>query len=200
MSNSFDLLVIGGGPAGLAAAVVGREAGMSVALVDEQPDPGGQIYRAVERAEVEGRAAALGQDYRRGLELVRAFRSSGAVHFAAHQVWQLERDGRVFATDGASSRLLQGRRVLVAVGAMERPVPIPGWTLPGVMTTTSGLPAADRSRCTSPRRLPRRAAGSLGFLTPPGPRTAGPRSLTGAVRCKAGSTSGRAWDTLSNCA
>lgn len=134
MSDSFDLLVIGGGPAGLAAAVAGREAGMSVALVDEQPDPGGQIYRAVERAEVEGRAAALGQDYRRGLELVRAFRSSGAVHFAAHQVWQLERDGRVFATDGAGTRLLQGRRVLVAVGALERPVPIPGWTLPGVMT------------------------------------------------------------------
>lgn len=133
MSESFDLVVIGGGPAGLAAATEARALGLSVALVDEQAEPGGQIYRNVERAEAEGRAAPLGDDYRRGLGLVRAFRASGATHFAQHQAWQVERDGRVFVTDGAKSRLLEGRRVLVAVGAMERPVPIPGWTLPGVM-------------------------------------------------------------------
>lgn len=133
MSDSFDLVVIGGGPAGLAAACEARRLGLSVALVDEQPEPGGQIYRNVERAEAEGRASALGEDYRQGLALVREFRASGATHLALHQAWQVERDGRVFVSDGAKSRLLEGRRVLVAVGAMERPVPIPGWTLPGVM-------------------------------------------------------------------
>lgn len=134
MSGRFDLVVIGGGPAGLAAAVQARSLGLSVAMVDEQAAPGGQIYRAIERAEAEGRAAALGEDYRRGLALAVAFRACGATHFASHQAWQVEADGRVFATDGTASRLIEGRRVLVAVGAMERPVPIPGWTLPGVMT------------------------------------------------------------------
>jgi NADPH-dependent 2,4-dienoyl-CoA reductase/sulfur reductase-like enzyme len=75
VSDSFDLVVIGGGPAGLAAAVQAREFGLSVALVDEQPEPGGQIYRVVERAEAEGRARGLGADYRRGLDLVNAFRA-----------------------------------------------------------------------------------------------------------------------------
>ncbi len=134
MKRDFDFVVVGGGPAGLAAAVQARSLGLSVALVDEQPAPGGQIYRAVERAEAEGRAAALGADYRDGLALVRAFRDCGAVHFASRQVWQVEPEGRVFATDGRESIVLRGSRILVAVGALERPVPIRGWTLPGVMT------------------------------------------------------------------
>lgn len=134
MSEIHDLVVIGGGPAGIAAASQARALGVDVALIDEQPEPGGQIYRAVERAQAEGRAAALGPDYLRGLELVRDFRASGARYLAGHQAWQVERDGRVFVSDGRASRMITGRRVLVAVGSMERPVPIPGWTLPGVMT------------------------------------------------------------------
>lgn len=131
---AYDMLVIGGGPAGLSAAVQARALGLTVALIDEQPEAGGQIYRAVERAEAEGRAAALGAEYRHGIELVHAFRNSGAHHIAGHQVWQVEADGRVFISDGSVSSMLCAQRVLVAVGAMERAVPIPGWTLPGVMT------------------------------------------------------------------
>lgn len=134
MNDTFDLVVIGGGPAGLAAAAQARELGLSVALLDEQAEPGGQIYRGLERAESAGRAVALGEDYRRGLQLIQAFRSSGAHYFPAHQVWQIEGDGRVYVTDGSTSRMLRGKRVLIAIGAIERPVPIPGWTLPGVMT------------------------------------------------------------------
>lgn len=134
MKHDCDLAIVGAGPAGLAAAVQAREIGLSVALVDEQAAPGGQIYRAVEQAEAEGRAVKLGRDYRHGLGLVRAFRDSGAAHFAAHQVWQIEDDGHIYASDGRASRVIHGRRLLLAVGAMERPVPIPGWTLPGVMT------------------------------------------------------------------
>jgi NADPH-dependent 2,4-dienoyl-CoA reductase/sulfur reductase-like enzyme len=134
VSDAFDLLVIGAGPAGLAAAITASELGLSVGVVDEQPAPGGQIYRSVERAQAEGRAASLGEEYLRGVELARAFRASGAEHVAGHQVWQVEGDGTVFASDGTASRMLRGKRVLIAVGAMERPVPIRGWTLPGVMT------------------------------------------------------------------
>jgi NADPH-dependent 2,4-dienoyl-CoA reductase/sulfur reductase-like enzyme len=134
VSTNFDLLVIGAGPAGLVAAVQGRALGLTACVVDEQDAPGGQIYRAVERAETEGRAAKLGPDYRHGLELVRAFHASGADYLPNHQVWQVEEDGTAYVSDGDKSRTLKGVRVLVAVGAMERPVPIRGWTLPGVMT------------------------------------------------------------------
>jgi NADPH-dependent 2,4-dienoyl-CoA reductase/sulfur reductase-like enzyme len=137
VSDEFDIVVIGGGPAGLAAAIQARELGLTAALLDEQREPGGQIYRAVERSEIEGRAAKLGEDYRYGLALTAAFRNCGAAYLAGRQVWQVERDGRVYLTDGAASTVIRGRRVVVAVGAMERPVPIRGWTLPGVMTVGS---------------------------------------------------------------
>jgi len=137
MSEPSDIVVIGGGPAGLAAAAEARQLGLSVTLLDEQPEPGGQIYRAVERAEAEGRAASLGDEYRHGLALAESFRACGATYLSQHQAWQVEPDGRVYVTDGAASRELVALRVIVAVGAMERPAPIPGWTLPGVMSVGS---------------------------------------------------------------
>ena len=56
-----DLIVIGAGPAGMAAAATAAEAGLSVLLLDEQPRAGGQIYRDVERA-AGPRGAILGRD------------------------------------------------------------------------------------------------------------------------------------------
>jgi len=132
--SRHDLVVIGAGPAGLAAASTARALGLDVALVDEQAEPGGQIYRGVERAQAQGRAASLGEDYSRGLWLVREFRASGAAYLSGHHVWQVDPEGHAYASDGNASRELSGKKVLVAVGALERPVPIRGWTLPGVMT------------------------------------------------------------------
>ena len=48
MSETVDLAIIGAGPAGLAAATVASGLGLSVVLLDEQPAPGGQIYRNIE--------------------------------------------------------------------------------------------------------------------------------------------------------
>lgn len=137
MKFDYDVVIIGAGPAGLAAAIQSRELGLTTVLIDEQPEPGGQIYRGVERAETEGRTNALGGDYRHGLGLVAAFRASGATYLPEHQVWRVERDGAVYVSEGGTSRVIKGRRVIIAVGAMERPVPIKGWTLPGVMTVGS---------------------------------------------------------------
>ncbi len=124
-----DLVVIGAGPAGMAAAVQARAQGLSVAVLDEQAAPGGQIWRNVEAAG----AAKLGAAYAEGAAAVAAFRACGADYLPGMSVWQVEADGRVFASDGVAARVVTGERVVVAVGAQERAVPIPGWTLPGVM-------------------------------------------------------------------
>lgn len=137
MTEACDVLIVGAGPAGLAAAVQARELGLSVTVVDEQCEPGGQIYRAVERAERDGRAASLADDYRHGLRLIDAFRRCGAIYFPAHQVWQIEPDGRAYVSDGTASHAIAAQRVIVAVGAIERPVPVARWTLPGVMSVGS---------------------------------------------------------------
>ncbi|MEA3302778.1 MAG: NAD(P)-binding protein, partial [Pseudomonadota bacterium] len=86
MKESYQLVIIGAGPAGLAAATVAADHGVEVALLDEQPAPGGQIFRAIEASPVE-RADKLGPEYRRGEKLVTAFRNSSARYYPDTRVW-----------------------------------------------------------------------------------------------------------------
>lgn len=127
-----DLVIVGAGPAGLAAAVEARQWGLSVALLDEQAAPGGQIYRGVDAASARSRAV-LGEDYAAGAALTRAFSASGAQHIGGAAVWNVGRDLQVNFLRQGANEALQGRHLLLASGAMERPFPVPGWTLPGVM-------------------------------------------------------------------
>jgi thioredoxin reductase/bacterioferritin-associated ferredoxin len=133
-----DLLVIGAGPAGLAAATRAAALGLDTVLIDEQPAAGGQIYRAIGSTPVQDRAI-LGADYWHGLDLLAPFRASGARHVAGTMVWAVSPTAQGFAVaySNAAERtsgLLHCRHIIVATGAQERPVPIPGWTLPGVLT------------------------------------------------------------------
>lgn len=130
--DSADLAVVGAGPAGLAAALCGAELGLSVVLLDEQPAAGGQIWRAVEAASGP-RGAILGPDYAKGLAPVRALAASGVRHERGATVWKIEADGTIAWSASGAARLLRARRIVLATGAIERPVPVPGWTLPGVM-------------------------------------------------------------------
>jgi NADPH-dependent 2,4-dienoyl-CoA reductase/sulfur reductase-like enzyme len=131
-AEMVDLLIVGAGPAGLAAAVEARARGLGVALLDEQAAPGGQIYRGVDAAGAKSRAV-LGEDYAAGAALTRAFAASGAQHVAGAAVWNVSRDREVNFLQQGANRSLQGRHIVLASGAMERPFPVPGWTLPGVM-------------------------------------------------------------------
>jgi thioredoxin reductase len=138
MSNGLvDLVIIGAGPAGMSAALEAASHGLDVVVLDEQGQPGGQIYRNVEHVDAQTRQV-VGPEYVQGLQLVEAFRASGVRYLAQVAVWQVTEERRVhFIVDG-QARVLQGRQLLIATGALERPMPIPGWTLPGVMTAGAG--------------------------------------------------------------
>lgn len=131
--GSYDVVVIGAGPAGLAAAATTAEAGLSTLLLDENVGPGGQVWRAIASTPVIERDR-LGADYWAGADLVRAVRSSGAEIIQRATVWSLDRHLEIGVSVGGASAFVKARRVVVATGALERPFPIPGWTLPGVMT------------------------------------------------------------------
>ena len=135
MRDNWDVVVIGAGPAGLAAATTLAERGASVILFDENPGPGGQVYRGIEQtAGQPSLRSALGADYAGGSALADRFRRSTAAYLPNSLVWQVTPDREVWiSSEGASTRMQAGQ-VIVATGAMERPVPVPGWTLPGVMT------------------------------------------------------------------
>lgn len=133
LASSYDLVVIGGGPAGLAAAALAARAGVQTVLFDENPGVGGQIYRAIGASPVKDRAI-LGEDYWAGTALAEETRASGARIVTGATVWSLDPERVVGVSVAGAARLIEARRVIVATGAQERPFPIPGWTLPGVMT------------------------------------------------------------------
>lgn len=132
-----DVAVLGAGPAGAAAAVAASSCGLSVAVVDEQPRAGGQVYRAPppEWPDTDGPEA------REGAALRAALAASGAVHLAGRRLWSVlpEAPGfRLSLAGDAGVEELAADRLVVAAGTTERVVPFPGWTLPGVI----GLAAA----------------------------------------------------------
>lgn len=129
------LLVIGGGPAGMAAAIEAARAGLACTLVDEAPQLGGQVYRQPPYGFRIRDAVALGRDYARGEALRAEFAAAGErievrPSTKVFGIW-----GRdvAWVSDDASG-IITAERMVIAAGAYERPVPFPGWTLPGVMT------------------------------------------------------------------
>lgn len=135
MSLDWDAIVVGAGPAGMAAASTLAEGGARTLLLDEQAELGGQIYRAIERNRDNARLSAiLGPDYLRGATLVDRLRVSGAELRFSTSVWRVEEGPVVWSKMDGRIVHERAKALVIATGAMERPVPVPGWTLPGVMT------------------------------------------------------------------
>lgn len=130
---AFDCAIIGAGPAGMSAAIELARAGADVVLLDRAPRAGGQIYRSAANSPLPD-PSVLGEDYAAGAELITRFERSGVTYYDGADVWHLGDDGRVLFSFKGETRELRCREMLLCPGAMERPMPIPGWTLPGVMT------------------------------------------------------------------
>jgi NADPH-dependent 2,4-dienoyl-CoA reductase/sulfur reductase-like enzyme len=131
-----EFVVIGGGPGGVVAAIVAARAGVKVTLLDENERPGGQIYRQFEKGFKVTDSKVLGRDYKKGLELLNQLSSlSDRIRYLNNAtVWGIFKSRTLaFARNGTSSSL-RFKNLLVATGAYDRPVPFPGWTLPGVLT------------------------------------------------------------------
>ena len=122
LRRPFDVLVIGAGPAGIAAAVCVAQSGASVGLVDDNANHGGQIWRGVVHEQNDEAETWSG-----------LLRSSSVTQLYGKRVFDQLSPGVLLAegTDGQSE--LRYQKLIVATGARERFLPFPGWTLPNVM-------------------------------------------------------------------
>ncbi|MGH6814774.1 MAG: FAD-dependent oxidoreductase [Hyphomicrobiaceae bacterium] len=136
-TGRYDLIVVGAGPAGTNAAIAASEHGLKVVLLDEVEAAGGQVYRAPAPSLM----FAVGDDDpdRAAGDSLRARLAAAKVETRfGVRVWSV---GGQFRVDGAGRcgpETVEAPRLVAATGAVERVVPFPGWTLPGVM----GLAAA----------------------------------------------------------
>jgi NADPH-dependent 2,4-dienoyl-CoA reductase/sulfur reductase-like enzyme len=133
MSMAPQIAVIGSGPAGMAAAIEASDLEISVVVLDQQPAPGGQIYRGLEKQKNSGEAL-FGTDYFQGRPLIDAFRQNSIDYRAETQVWEVTKNKNIHFLADKSAKRIQAEQIIIAGGAQERPFPFPGWTLPGVMT------------------------------------------------------------------
>jgi len=146
----FDVLVIGGGPAGQAAAVCAAESGVRVGIVDDNPSLGGQIWRA-EAIDPQLDQKSNGQPDTPAAKWAQRLRVSGAEVLCGLRVVD-QPEERVLLAEGSSGfRELEYEKLVLATGARERFLPFPGWTLPNVMgagglqaMVKGGLPIRDK--------------------------------------------------------
>lgn len=123
MPQSFDILVIGGGPAGIAAAVRAAESGAATGIVDDNAILGGQIWR---RAPTDS-AAEPAADWHRRLQ------KAGVSVLCRTRVFDQPEPGLLLVERDNDMLQLAYRKLVLATGARERFLPFPGWTLPNVM-------------------------------------------------------------------
>ena len=138
--RSFDVLVVGGGPAGLAASVHAAECRLRVGLVDDNPNLGGQIWR--------GETTRGASD---AVVWAERCRKLGVEALCGTRVFHHPAPGRLLAERGEEVYELSFQKLVLATGARERFLPFPGWTLPNVMgaggleaLVKSGLPIAGK--------------------------------------------------------
>jgi D-hydroxyproline dehydrogenase subunit alpha len=139
--QAFEVLIVGAGPAGLAAATSAASSGARVALIDDNPTAGGQIWRG-------GLAYATTSQARHWLTRVS---TEAITFFACTRVISQVQSGVLLVETPTGAREICFQKLILASGARERFLPFPGWTLPGVMgagglqaLVKGGLPIAGK--------------------------------------------------------
>ena len=131
---NVEVLIIGAGPAGLAAAAAAAAQGADVLVVDERTNFGGQYFKQPAKGFEIDESLIDGQ-FKAGRSLYAEALAAGARFLFDASVWgAFGREDIAVVTEERRMRI-HPRRLILAPGAYERPLSVPGWTLPGVITT-----------------------------------------------------------------
>jgi glycine/D-amino acid oxidase-like deaminating enzyme len=134
-----DVLIVGAGPAGMSAAVQLAEAGVSIIVVDERQEPGGQFFKQVASSYQFAGDKPSDSQYREGAAQIDRLLKADAQVISGATVWGAFREDsdktEICVSAGMKSYVVSARQLVLATGAFESVPAFPGWTLPGVMTT-----------------------------------------------------------------
>jgi thioredoxin reductase/bacterioferritin-associated ferredoxin len=150
--KTVELAIVGGGPAGLCAAIEAADAGTEVLIIDENMRIGGQIYRQIPYRVTDG--GKLGKDYENAQELFKAVESRPNISCLSQAVvWGVFDERTLAVCHQDRSEKIATKSLIIATGAYDRPVPFPGWTLPGVFSAGGALTLLKSQRILPGRRV-----------------------------------------------
>ncbi len=129
----FEMISIGAGPAGLAAAIEAAKNQVEVVVYDENAKPGGQLFKQIHKFFGSREHRAKERGIKIGQELLDEARQLGVEVVLNGTVLGIYTNGAINVMVNDRLKQVKGEKVLIATGASENMIPFPGWTLPGVI-------------------------------------------------------------------
>jgi thioredoxin reductase len=162
--NHTEFAVVGGGPAGLSAAIEAARAGVQVTLIDENERPGGQLFKQIHKffGSKDHYAGVRGIDI--GTHLLQEVQECGATIQLNSVVWGIFKDNTLGVVHQEQNTLLKADRVLVATGAVENALVFPGWELAGVMGAGAIQTMVNVHRVLPGKRVLMIGSGNVGLI------------------------------------
>jgi len=153
--REVELAIIGAGPAGVCAAIEAAKSNVPVTLIDENPKPGGQIYRQLSDTFVVTDEHKLDKAYIRGGKLIGELeRYSSKIELIEDaMVWGIFADKEIAFLNKGKHEELKPQKLILAEGAYDSPMPFPGWTLPGSFTAGGALRMVKTERVLPGKRI-----------------------------------------------
>ncbi|MFQ6126783.1 MAG: NAD(P)/FAD-dependent oxidoreductase [Candidatus Heimdallarchaeota archaeon] len=130
-----DVAIVGAGPAGLAASITAAKTGMTVTLIDESSQAGGQLPKQIHKFFGSKDNYAGIRGFRIGQHMYKEATASGTEIWLDSPVYGIWPNNVLAIMKAGKCTLLRAKKLIIATGASEKPLQFPGWTLPGVMGT-----------------------------------------------------------------
>jgi len=162
--KEYDAIVIGGGPAGLGAAIEVAKAGGHPVLIDENARPGGQLFKQIHKFFGSREHYAGTRGFAIGEKLLQEAEDEKVEVQLNTRVWGIFPDHIVTAVSGKEAVCFRGKTIILAAGASENSLSFPGCTLPGVMMAGAAQTMMNLYRTLPGKEILMIGSGNVGLI------------------------------------
>jgi len=162
--ENYDVIVVGGGPAGLGAAIEAAKFGAKTLLLDENMKPGGQLFKQIHKFFGSKEHYAGIRGYKIGEKLLQEAADLHVTLKLNTRVWGIFPDGVVTAYCEKQSMKFRAEMLILATGASENVLSFPGCSLPGVITAGAAQTMVNLYRVLPGRRFVVVGSGNVGLI------------------------------------
>jgi thioredoxin reductase len=164
LMKKVEVAIVGGGPAGLSAAIEAARAGASVTVFDENLSPGGQLFKQTHKFFGSQQHRAGTRGFKIGKNLLDECRRLGIEILLNTVVYGIFDSKILGIIQEDKMNFVKAEIIILATGAIENSLSFPGWTLPGVMTAGAVQTMVNIHRVLPGKRFLMIGSGNVGLI------------------------------------